>query len=151
MSFMKNMNNNCSSGTLTNVLPHRNALPQTQDVAPQPVPVYRLRADLSLCYLLMGNITLKYTTTHINVLGLTRSGNPSPTFHTHHQSLTLNFMMLIWWLSVRGSVESAPYPPSLGPGTCGLRIHYAIRSPTVKYNVDANLDASDNVISSNES
>ena len=43
----------CSSGTLTNVLPHRNALPQTQDMTPHPVTVYRHRADLSLCYPLM--------------------------------------------------------------------------------------------------
>ena len=45
----------CSSGTLTNVLPHRNAMPQTQDTIPQPVTVYRHRADLLLCYTL--NIT----------------------------------------------------------------------------------------------
>ena len=38
----------CSSGTLTNVLPHRNAMPQTQDMTPHPVTVYRHRADLSL-------------------------------------------------------------------------------------------------------
>ena len=31
----------CSSGTLTNVLPHRNAMPQTQDMTPHPVTVYR--------------------------------------------------------------------------------------------------------------
>ena len=40
----------CSNGTLTNVLPHRNAMPQTQDTTPQPVTVYRHGADLSLCY-----------------------------------------------------------------------------------------------------
>ena len=40
----------CSSGTLTNVFPHRNAIPQTQDMTPQPVTVYRHRAELSLCY-----------------------------------------------------------------------------------------------------
>ena len=52
-----------SSVTLTNVLPHRNAIPQTQDIAPHLVTVYRLRDDLSLCYPLMCNITLEYTTT----------------------------------------------------------------------------------------
>ena len=31
----------CSSGTLTNVLLHRNAMPQTQDMTPHPVTVYR--------------------------------------------------------------------------------------------------------------
>ena len=69
----------CSSDTLTNVLPHRNAMPQTQDMTSYPVTVYR--ADLS-CYPLMWNITLEYTTTHFNVLGQTQLGNPSPTFHT---------------------------------------------------------------------
>ena len=40
----------CSSGTLTNLLPHRNAMPQTQDMTPHPVTVYRHGANLSLCY-----------------------------------------------------------------------------------------------------
>ena len=57
----------CSSGTLTLVLPHRNAMPQTQDMTPLPVTVYRHRADLSLCYPLMWNVTLEYTATHFNV------------------------------------------------------------------------------------
>ena len=43
----------CSSGTLTNVLPHRDAMPQTQDMTPHPVTVYGHRANLSLCYPLM--------------------------------------------------------------------------------------------------
>ena len=62
----------CSSGTLTNVLPHRNAMPQTQDMTPHPVTVYRQRANLSLCYPSMWNVTLEYTATHFNVLGETR-------------------------------------------------------------------------------
>ena len=33
----------CSNGTLTNVLPNRNAIPQTQDMIPRPVTVYRHR------------------------------------------------------------------------------------------------------------
>ena len=33
----------CSSDTLTNVLQHRNAMPQTQDMTPHPVTVYRHR------------------------------------------------------------------------------------------------------------
>ena len=45
----------CSSGTLTNVLPHRNAMPQTQDMTPHPVTVYRHGADPSLWYPLMWN------------------------------------------------------------------------------------------------
>ena len=40
----------CGSGNLTNVLPHRNAMLQTQDMTPYPDTVYRHRADLSLCY-----------------------------------------------------------------------------------------------------
>ena len=55
----------CSSGTLTNVLPHKNTMPQTQDMTPHPVTVYRHRVDLLLCYPLMWNVTLEYTTTHI--------------------------------------------------------------------------------------
>ena len=45
----------CSSGTLTNVLPHRNTMPQTQGMTPDPVTVYRHGADLSLC---LGNTRL---------------------------------------------------------------------------------------------
>ena len=54
----------CCSGTLTNVLPHRNAMPQTQDKTPHPVTVYRHEADLSLCYPLIWNVILEYTATH---------------------------------------------------------------------------------------
>ena len=92
----------CSSGTLTNVLPHRNAMPQTQDMTTHPVTVYRHGADLSLCYPLVRNGILEYTATHFNVLGETRPGNPSPTFHTHQRTLN---SMLLWWLTVGSSVE----------------------------------------------
>ena len=93
----------CSSDTLTNVLPHRNAMPQTQDTTPHPVTVNRHGADLSLCYPLMWNVTLEYTATHCNVLGETRPGNPSPIFHTHQRTL---YLMLSWWSTVGSSVES---------------------------------------------
>ena len=73
----------CRSGTLTNVLQHRNAMPKTQNMTPRPVTVYRHRANMCLCYPLMWNVTLEYATTHFNVVGQTRPGNPSPTFHTH--------------------------------------------------------------------
>ena len=76
-----------SSGTLTNVVPHRNGTPQTQDMTPHPVTVYRHNADLSVCYPLTWNVTLEYTTTHSNVLGQTRSGNHSPIFHTYQRAL----------------------------------------------------------------
>ena len=111
---------------------------QTQDMTPHPsqytdtghdtppVTVYRHGADLSVWYPLMWNVTLEYTTTHPDVLGQTQSGNPSPTFQTHQQTCT--FMMLLLWQSVRSLLESVPYPPSLEQGTCGMRIHYAIRS-----------------------
>ena len=72
----------CSSGTLTNVLPHRNAMLQTQDMTPHSLTLYGHGADLSLCYPLMWNVTLEYTATHFNGLGKTRPGNPSPTFFT---------------------------------------------------------------------
>ena len=84
----------CSSGTLTNVLPHWNAIPQAQDTTPHPVKVYRYGADLSLCYPLMWNVTLEYRATHFNVLGQTRLRNPSLTLHTHQR--TLNSVMLLW-------------------------------------------------------
>ena len=72
----------CRSGTLTNVLPHWYVMLLIQDMTSHPVTVYRHRANLSLCYPFMWNVTLEYTTTHFNVLGQTRFGNPSPTFHT---------------------------------------------------------------------
>ena len=93
----------CSIGTLTNVLPHRKAMPQTQDTTPHPVTVYRHGADLSLCYPLMLNVTLECTATHFNVLSETRPGNPSLTFHTHQRTLNL---MLSLWPTVGSSVES---------------------------------------------
>ena len=93
----------CSSGTLTNVLPHRNAMPQTQVTTPHSVAVYRHGADLSLCYPFMWNVTLEYAATHFNVLGETRPGNSSPTFHTLQRTINL---MLSWWSTVGSSVES---------------------------------------------
>ena len=106
----------CSSDTLTNVLPHRNAMPQTQDMTPHPVTVYRHRADLLVCYPLMRNVKLEYTATHFNVLGLTRyvKNLPWPSKHTSERS-TL-------WCCHAGSQWE--------PGTCGVRIHHTIRSPT---------------------
>ena len=85
----------CSNGTLTNVLPHRNAMPQTQDTTPHPVTVYRQGANLSLCYPLMWYVTLEYTATHFNVLGETRPGNPSPTFHTHQRNAQLDAVTVV--------------------------------------------------------
>ena len=61
------------------------------------------RADLSLCYPLMWTDTLEYTATHFNILGETRRGNPSPTFHTQQRTLNL---MLSWWSTVGSFVES---------------------------------------------
>ena len=104
----------CSSGTLTNVLPHRNAMPQTQIMTLQLVTVYRHRAYLLLCDSLIWNVTLEYTTPYSNVLGQAWLGNPSPTFHTHQR--VLNFMMLSLWYVVRSLVESVPYPLSFEPG-----------------------------------
>ena len=73
----------CISGTLTDVLPHRNVMTQTQDTTTHPVTIYRHMADLSLCNPLMWNVTLEYTATHFNVLGETQPGNPSrPSTHT---------------------------------------------------------------------
>ena len=46
--------------------------------------------------------------------------------HTHTSEHPTDAGMVV----VRSSVESVPYPPGLEPGTCGVRIYYAIRSPT---------------------
>ena len=61
----------CSSDTAS----QEYATPQTQNMTPCPVRVYRHRADLSLCCPLMWYVTLEYTTTNFNVLGKTRPGN----------------------------------------------------------------------------
>ena len=77
----------CSSGTLTNVLPHMNTTPQTQDTAPHPIIVYRHGADLSLCNPLMWNVTLEYTATHL--MYCARSGQeifPRPSTHSSERS-----------------------------------------------------------------
>ena len=113
----------CKCGSLTNVLPHRNAMPQTQDMTPHPITVYRHGADLSLCYPSMWNVTLEYTATHFNVLGETRPGNPSPTFHTHQRTLNL---MLLWWLTVGSSVERTV---PTGSWTRDLWCAYPLRYP----------------------
>ena len=114
----------CSSGTLTNVLSHRNAMPQIQNMTPHPVTVYRHGADLSLCYPLMWNVTLEYTTTHCNVLGQTRQGNPSPTFHTPANA-QLDAVTV-----VNSRKLSRKYRTNRVLNTCGVQIHYAIRSTT---------------------
>ena len=95
----------CSSGTLTNVLPHRNAMPQTQDMTPHPVTVYRNGADLTLCYPLMWNVTLEYTATHFNVVNQTRPENPPPTFDTHTPANAQLYHAVMVVVS-RNSVES---------------------------------------------
>ena len=85
----------CSSGTLTNVLPHRNAMPQTQDMTPHPVTVYSHRANLSL-YFPLRNVTLEYTTIDVNVSGKTRSGNPSqPSTHTPANTQHYDAVMVV--------------------------------------------------------
>ena len=86
----------CSSGTFTNVLPHRNAMPQTQGMTSHPVTVFRHRTYLSLYYPLMWNVILEYTATHFNVLGQSRPGNPSPTLpHTAANAQLYDAVMVI--------------------------------------------------------
>ena len=58
----------CSSGTLSNVLPHWMAMTQTQDMTRHRVTVYRHRADLLLFYPLMWNVTLEYWNVWDNVI-----------------------------------------------------------------------------------
>ena len=59
----------------------------------------------------MWKVTLEYTTTHFNILGQTRRGNPSSTFHTHQ--LTLNFLMLVWLGPVRYESNTMDPPAPL--------------------------------------
>ena len=113
----------CSSGSLTIVLPHRNAMPQTQDTTPDAVTVYRHRDDLSLCYPLMWNVTLEYTATHfMSWVRPDREILPRPSTHTNKRSNL--------WCCYGGSQSEVPYQLSLEPRTCGVQIHYNIRSPT---------------------
>ena len=99
------------------MLPNRNAMPQRQDMTRTlPVTVYRHRADLSLCYPLMWNVTLEYTTTHFNVLGHIRSGNPSQTFHTHQR--TLKSLMLWCQSEARQKVCRTHCVLNTGPVVC---------------------------------
>ena len=60
------------------------------DMTPHPVTVYRHRVNLSLCYPLMWNVTMEYTTTHFYVLCQTQSRNPSLTFGTHQQMVAVS-------------------------------------------------------------
>ena len=55
-----------NSGPLTMVMPHRNAMPQTQDMAHHPVKVYRHTANcnMSLCYPL---IWMSHWNTHLPI------------------------------------------------------------------------------------
>ena len=50
--------------------------------------VYRHRTNLSLRYPFMWNVTVKYTTTHFDVLCQTQSINLSTTFHTYQRTFT---------------------------------------------------------------
>ena len=103
-------------------------MPQTQDTTPHPVTVYRHGANLSLCYPSMWNVTLEYTATHFNVLGETRPGNPSPTFHTHQRTFNL---MLSWWSTVGSSVESTFLLES-GTPFCFLNVSFQEGWPLVR-------------------
>ena len=122
------------SYTLTNLLPHRNvmsphrnAMSQTQGMTPHPVTDYRHMINLPLRYPLMWNVTLEYTTIHFNVMGQTRSGNTSPTFQTPANA-QLNDASMVEVNETLGRKYTVY--PSPEPGTCGVRIYYAIRSPT---------------------
>ena len=46
---------------------------------------------------------------------------PPPSTHTSDRTN-------LYWLSVRSTVERGPCAQSIEPGTCGVRIHYAIHS-----------------------
>ena len=123
----------CSSGNLTIVLPHTNAMPQTQDITPHPIVVYRHSADLLLCYPLTWNITLEYTSTHFNVFGQTQLGNPSP--HLSHTPVNAQLYDAVMVVVSQKLDRKYTVPIGLEPGTCGMRIHYDIRSLTAASSV----------------
>ena len=111
----------CSSGILTNVLPHRNAILQTRDMIPQPVTVYRHRSDLSLYYPLIWTVTLGYTQIYpVLCLGSdpTRKSFPD-----------LPHLILLWEQSVRSSLDSVPYPP--GPKLMTDTQHSTLNTPCI--------------------
>ena len=104
----------CSSSTLTNVLPHRNVMPQTQDMTPNPITVYRHRVDLLLCYSLMWNVTLEYTTINFNVLGKTRPEIlPRPS--THSELYNGGMVVVSWELGRKYRTHRVVNP---GPAVC---------------------------------
>ena len=72
----------CSGSALANVLPHRNAIPQTQGMIPHPITVYRHGADLSLCYPVNWNVILEYTAAHLSLIKPHREIIPRPSTHT---------------------------------------------------------------------
>ena len=81
----------CNS-TLTNVLPHRNTMPQAQDMTPHPVTIYKHGANMSLYYPLMWNVTLLPIL--MSWVRPDREILPRPSTHTFR---TFNSMMLLWW------------------------------------------------------
>ena len=115
----------CSTGTLTNVLQRGNAMSQTQDITTHPVTVYRHRVNQSLCYPLMWNMH-SYP---FYCLGSDPTGRSFADLqHTHANAQLYDTDMVVVCRKLRSKV---PYQPSLEPGTCGVRIHITIRSPTV--------------------
>ena len=108
----------CSSGTLTNVMPHRNAMLQTQDMTPHPVIVYRHRVDLSLCYPFL-------------CLWSDPTRKSFPNLPHTPANIKLHDGVVVLVSQKLG--RSAPYPPSLEPSTCGVKIHYTICSPQLLF------------------
>ena len=71
----------------------------------------------------MWDVPLEYTTIHFNVLSKTRPGKASSTFHTLPANAQLyNTVMLVASRKLGRKCTV--------PGTCGVQIHYAIRSPS---------------------
>ena len=68
------------------------------------------------------NVMLRYTVTHFNVLGQTRSGNTSPTIHTRAHQRPLNLMLAVMVIVSRKLGRNCTVPT--GSCTRDLRIHY---------------------------
>ena len=86
----------CQSGKwkLRRMKVHPRAMPQTQEMTPHPVTVYRHRAELSWCYPLMWNVTLEYTTTRFILIILISWVRPNH-HHTQMNSQLYDVVMVI--------------------------------------------------------
>ena len=112
---------------------------QTQDMTPHPVTVYRHRTwhPTPSQYTIYGRPVVvlsidveRHTRIHNYPLYCLGSDPTGKSFldlrHTTASAQHYEAFIVV----IRRSLESVSYPPSLEPGTCGVRIHFTIHSPT---------------------